>query len=82
MSDQEPPNLVLEQLTALRGDIAEVRSDTRDIKSRVNDMAIGFDTLRRDQASDAGVVAAMQARIDRLADDLDRVKRRLALADG
>ncbi|MDD5267637.1 MAG: hypothetical protein PHO08_10975 [Methylococcales bacterium] len=41
-------NLVLEQLRAIRADIASVKEDTREIKSRLIIVESGIASLRRD----------------------------------
>ena len=41
-------NLVLEQLRAIRADIASVKEDTREIKSRLIMAESGIASLRRD----------------------------------
>ncbi|MDA8260810.1 MAG: hypothetical protein M0Z99_35115 [Betaproteobacteria bacterium] len=43
-------NLVLEQLRAIRADIASVKEDTREIKSRLVTVESGIASLRRDGA--------------------------------
>ena len=78
----DPDNLVLEILRAIRGDIAGIRSDIRDIKTRQTDMSRTIAGIRRDQADDAEVSAHVQARLDRLQEEVDRIKRRLDIADG
>jgi len=66
MSD-DPNNLVLNLLRAIRGDIADIKADMREIKER-----IGF--LE-------GQYANVSRRIDRLGDDVDLIKRRLDIAE-
>ena len=78
---QDTENLILEYLRAIRTDVAETRTDIRDIKLRQNDMATSIAGLRRDQASDAGVSAHLQIQIDRLHDQVGRISRRLDIAE-
>lgn len=80
MSD-EPGNLVLEHLRHIRADIAGLREDVREIKHRQNDTSRILASMRREQAGDAETVAHVEARLDRFGERLERVERRLDLAD-
>jgi len=80
MSD-EPINLVLEHLKALRADTAALRSILGAHGERLNRIEIGVSRYRRDQAQDAETVAHMEARLDRPRDDIAMIKRRLDLRD-
>lgn len=77
----EPINLVLEILREMRRDMADMRDNLRDHTLRLNDIASGMAAMRRDQANDAEVNAHLAARVDRLRDEVDRIKRRLELAE-
>lgn len=77
----EADNLVLEMLRALRGDIAAVRDTQREHGVRLTELAAGVAGLRRDAAGDAEVSAHLAARVDRLRDDVERIKRRLEIAE-
>lgn len=76
------PNLVLEHLRAIRGDVGALREDMREVKVRLNDLHSAVAGQRRDQAHDAEVVAHLQAQLDRLRDEIELIKRRVDLADG
>jgi len=80
MSEQ-PINLVLEHLRAIRGDLTALREDLREVKIQQGDMARSLAAIRRDQANDAEIAAHTQVRLDRLAEEVDRIKRRLDLRD-
>jgi hypothetical protein len=56
-------NLVLEQLGAIRADIASVKEDTQEIKSRLVIVESG--------------IADQHLRYDRLNDRIDRIEKRL-----
>ena len=66
MSD-EPDNLVLTLLRAIRGDIAEVKSDLVEIKERLGFLEAGYASLSR--------------RVDRLGGDVEQIRRRLDIVD-
>lgn len=80
MSD-EPINLVLEHLKAIRADLAVQRDILSEHGERLNRIEVGVSRLRRDQAQDAETVAHMEVRLDRLRDDVERIKRRLDLRE-
>ncbi len=58
-------NLVLELLRAIRGDIAEMKTDIIEIKER-----LGF--LE-------GIYGSLSRRVDRLGGDIEQIKKRLDL---
>jgi chromosome segregation ATPase len=66
MSDA-PINLVLEMLRAIRGDIAEVRTDLAEVKERLGLLEAQY--------------ASASRRLDRLSGDMELVKRRLNLVE-
>ena len=80
MSD-EPINLVLEHLRAIRGEIVGLREDVREIKHRQIENNRQMLGLRRDQVGDAEMVARVEARLDHFGDRLERVETRLSLRD-
>jgi hypothetical protein len=80
MSD-EPFNLVLEHLKALRADMAALRGILGEHGERLSRIDIGVSRYRRDQAEDAETVVHMEVRPDRLRDDIEMIKPRLDLRD-
>ena len=66
MSDNQP-NLVLELLRAIRGDLGEVIADLVELKQRVGLLEAQY--------------ASLSTRIDRLAGDVSLIKRRLDLVE-
>jgi uncharacterized protein YceH (UPF0502 family) len=77
----EPDNLVLDILRDIRRDLGEVRETLREHTVRFNELGSGIAALRRDQAGDAEISAHLAARVDRLRDEVERIKRRLDLVD-
>ncbi len=72
---------MLELLRAIRGEIAEVRQDVRDVKERLTAMELSLVSLRREVVGIEEAVAHGNARFDRLANRLERIERRLDLND-
>ncbi len=60
-------HIVLEHLRAIRGDIAEMKTDLVEIKTRVGHLE--------------GLYASLSARVDRAAGDIQQIKRRLDLVE-
>ena len=78
----EPNNLVLEYLRAMRGDVSEIRETLRDHGFRLSRIESSVVGLRADIARSEEHGAHLETRIDRLRDDVDRIKRRLDLQEG
>lgn len=76
MADQID-NIVLELLRAIRAEIAAVKEDTREIKSRLIVVESGIASLRRDGGDFATSIADQHLRYDRLLDRIDRIEKRL-----
>lgn len=66
MSDT-PDNLTLTLLRAIRGDLAEIKTDLTEIKERLGLLE--------------GQYSSMSRRIDRMGGDVERIKTRLSLHD-
>lgn len=64
---ESPDSLVLNLLRAIRSDIAEVKADLTEVKERLGIFEAQYASLSR--------------RVDRIGGDMERVKRRLDLAD-
>ena len=77
----DPENLVLEHLRAIRADVHEIKTVQKEHGHRLTRVEIGVAALRRDQAGDAENVAHLESRIDRMRDDIERIKRRLDIVD-
>jgi hypothetical protein len=65
----------------VRTDLREVKEVLREQGHRLGRIETGLAGLRRDQADDAAGVAEMGQRLDRLAEKVDRIERRLDLSD-
>jgi hypothetical protein len=74
-------NLVLEHLRAIRADLRDVRDTMLEQGNRLTRMEIGLAGLRRDQGTDAGGVAELGLRLDRLTDTVRRIEHRLDLVN-
>lgn len=76
-------NLVLEQLRLLRNEVQSFRADllaeTSDIKHRLSMLESAVLSVRRDTVSTDTELARHQAVMDRFAQRLERIERRLEL---
>lgn len=74
-------HLMLEQFRALRAEVASVKDDTREIKTRLAVVEAGIASLRRDNGDFATSIAAQHLSYDRLSDRVERIEQRLNLVD-
>lgn len=78
-------NLVLEQLRALRNDIlsfrAESQSDMSEIKHRLSRVESGIAGMRGESAGTQEDVYRQQAIIDTIKERLQRIEKRLEIAN-
>ena len=81
----EPDNLVLELLRAMRGDMAEMRTEQREQRGRLAAIDRSLSHLERGLAHVGSEVAELRAefgaRFDRVLDRMERIERRLDLRD-
>ena len=75
-------NLVLEHLRAIRTTLDGHGKILGEHGIRLTEIVAAVAGLRRDQALDAEAGAHLAARVDRLRDDVEQIKRRLDLSDG
>ena len=70
----ETPNLVLEQLRAIRTELGEVRQEQREQRIRLGGIERGIVNLLSE-------ITEMGLRLDRMHDRIDRIERRLGLVE-
>jgi len=75
-------SLLLEHLKAIRADTAGIRSELKEIKSRLSTVEIGIGGIRGDLAHTYADYARQQATLDGLAERIERIERRLELTEG
>jgi hypothetical protein len=78
----ERENLVLEHLRSMRAMLDEHRTTLSEHGSRLTEIGAAVAGLRRNRAMSLEARAHLAARVDRLRDDVERIKRRLELSDG
>lgn len=72
-------NLALEQLRFIRAEIADVKSETKEIKHRLGSVEMGVAALRRDGGDCALMHAGRELCYDRIAGRVERIEKRLDL---
>ncbi len=73
-------NIVIEHLRAMRGELASIKEDTREIKARVTSVEEKIASLMRESAGQYGDIIQTQVRYDKLVERLERIERRLEIA--
>ena len=71
---EEPHDLVLEHLRVIRADVATLRDDVREMRTRQAAVEDMFSFL-------VSAVTRMQHSLDRLTDRVERIEKRLGLVD-
>ena len=74
-------NLVLEQLRLIRAEIASIKEDGREVKNRLATLEVGQGTILQHLGHLASSIAQQQISLDRVGDRVERIERRLDLAD-
>ena len=78
-------HIIIEQLKALRSDIAGMRSEMhiefKDVKARLNHLDASMAGVRRDNALSAEDFARQQVSIDALVERIQRIEKRLELVN-
>jgi hypothetical protein len=70
----ETDNLVLELLRAIRGDIADIKTDMHEFRERLG-------LVENQMAGHYALYATLSSRLDRIVDDVRLIKRRLDLVE-
>ena len=78
---EDASSLVLEHLGVMRADVHEIKETLREHGPRFTRIEASIAALRREQASDAENVVHLEAIIDRLNNDIVRIKQRLEIID-
>lgn len=74
-------NLVLEQLRLIRSELGSVKLDIREVKSRLATLEVGQGTILQHMGHLASSIAQQQVSLDRVGDRVERIEKRLDLAD-
>jgi len=74
-------NLVLEQLRKIRAELDAARERDHEIMARLGSIETGLSRIARDEAGNYAEVIHDLHSIDRIRERLDRIERRLEIAD-
>lgn len=73
-------NLILEHLKALRAEVAAIKADTTELRTRIGQIEVAIAGLRRDFAHADENTAILSVRMDRLIERMERIEHRLEIA--
>jgi len=73
----DPIKEIVEILHAIRQELGYLRVDIREIRTRQNEIGRTVAEIRRAQSNDPEISGHAHARIDRLNEEIERIKRRL-----
>lgn len=74
-------NLILEHLRAIRTDVASIRDDVRELKSRIAHLEVGQATMLQHLGHNASISAQQQLSYDRIVERIEKIEKRLELAN-
>lgn len=74
-------DLMLEQLRQIRATQTLHSQKLDEVLHRLSGVEIGLAGARREQAAEAETVAHLQARVDRMQGQIERINRRLEITD-
>jgi hypothetical protein len=72
-------NLVLEHLRAIRTDVATIKDDVRELKSRLAHVEVGQATSLQHLGHNASMSAQQQLGCDRILERIEKIEKRLEL---
>lgn len=73
-------NLMLEHLKKIQSELAEIRQDNAEIKSRLGSIESGIARITRDEAGNYGEIIENRHMYDKLADRVGKIEKRLEIA--
>ena len=78
---ETPETLVPVYLRRIDGNVQELRGDMREVRTRLTRVEAELARLVRDRGDDLEARAHLQAQLDRLREEMERIKRRLDIAE-
>ena len=73
-------NLIIEHLKAIRAEVASVKTDTREIRSRISSMESSLARLSRETSSNFEEIIENRHLFDELRERVERLERRMELS--
>lgn len=73
-------HILIEHMKAIRTELASIKDDTREIKSRITSLEGTTGRVLRETASQYGDIIENQHRYDKLVDRVERIEKRLDLS--
>jgi hypothetical protein len=75
-------NLMLEHMKKIQTELTGIRQDNAEIKTRLSSIESGIARITRDEAGNYGEIIENRHIFDRLADRVEKIERRLEIANG
>jgi hypothetical protein len=75
-------NLMLEHMKKIQSELTGIRQDNAEIKTRLSSIESGIARITRDEAGNYGEIIENRHIFDRLADRVEKIERRLEIANG
>jgi septal ring factor EnvC (AmiA/AmiB activator) len=73
-------NLMLEHLKEIQAELAEIRQDSTEIKSRLGGIESGIARITRDEAGNYGEIIENRHMYDKLSERVGKIEKRLEIA--
>ena len=73
-------NLIFEHLKRMQAEMAAIRQDTAEIKSRLGSIETGIGRIAQNEASNYAEIIENRHMFDRLLERVERLERRMELA--
>ena len=74
-------NLMLEHLKKIQTELTGIRQDNSEIKSRLSSIESGIARITRDEAGNYGEIIENRHMVDKLAERLEKIEKRLELTN-
>jgi tetrahydromethanopterin S-methyltransferase subunit G len=75
-------NLMLEHMKKIQGELTGIRQDNAEVKSRLSSIESGIARITRDEAGNYGEIIENRHMFDKLKERVEKIERRLEIANG
>lgn len=75
-------NLMLEHMKKIQSELTGIRQDNAEIKSRLSSIESGIARITRDEAGNYGEIIENRHMFDKLKERVEKIERRLEIANG
>ena len=75
-------NLMLEHMKKIQSELIGIRQDNAEVKSRLSSIESGIARITRDEAGNYGEIIENRHMFDKLKERVEKIERRLEIANG